>query len=71
MKKYEYHSFFLFSHSREALASNSSIRHVNRNIYKPKVGAETRRVLAESMSREIEFYNFCRQRLRKQAVVIE
>ena len=56
--------------NREVLMTNSSIQHVNRNIYKPKVSEETKRALAEAMSREVEFYNFCRQRLRRQATVI-
>jgi len=39
---------------------------VNKNQLKPKVEDEIRLIIAKNISREIEFYNFCKQRLFKQ-----
>lgn len=40
--------------------------HINRNIYKPPVSPEVKRLLRQNFTREIEFYEFCKQRLHAQ-----
>ena len=55
-----------FAGSRRIMAENESLRVVNKNIYKPKVSREVRDYLAAKLSKEIEFYNLCRERLRRQ-----
>ncbi len=55
-----------FAEAREAYATNEEIRHVNKNIYKPKTEKAVKRELAAKMGRELEFYYFCRQRLKRQ-----
>jgi dermatan/chondrotin sulfate uronyl 2-O-sulfotransferase UST len=59
-----------FGGAREILSSNEAIQHVNRNIYKQPQTTELRQMLAGNMSREIDFYNYCRQRLRKQYLLL-
>lgn len=39
---------------------------VNKNIYKPKVEERVKDIVRKNFTREIEFYEFCRQRLYKQ-----
>lgn len=39
---------------------------VNKNIYKPKVDSKTKDIVRRNFTREIEFYNFCKDRLYKQ-----
>lgn len=39
---------------------------VNKNIYKPKVQQRVKEIVRQNFTREMEFYNFCRQRLHKQ-----
>ena len=60
-----------FAGSREAFKENEEIRHVNKNIYKPKTPTEFKQKLSEKLSKEIEFYHFCRQRLRKQYLALQ
>ena len=43
---------------------------VNKNMYKPKVPHFVRELIAKNITREIEFYNFCKQRLNKQYLSI-
>lgn len=44
---------------------------VNKNFLKPEVNHEIKDILSKNMTREIEFYNFCRQRLVQQYDVIK
>jgi len=44
---------------------------VNRNFMKPEVSPEIKDLLSKNMTREIEFYHFCRQRLLQQYKAIE
>ena len=46
--------------------SNQKVTHKNTNPNKKKVSDTVRKMLEEKFSHEIEFYEFCRQRLRKQ-----
>ena len=39
---------------------------VNKNIYKPKVDEKVKDVVRKNFTREMEFYDFCRQRLYMQ-----
>lgn len=39
---------------------------VNRNLLKPEVSQDIKDILSKNMTREIEFYNFCQQRLLQQ-----
>ena len=39
---------------------------VNKNIYRPKVSLKTKQLVRKNMTKEYEFYNYCRQRLHKQ-----
>lgn len=39
---------------------------INRNFFKPPVSEEVKDMVRSNFTREIEFYQFCRQRLYKQ-----
>jgi len=44
--------------------------HINRNIYKPSVEEATKEVVRKNFTREIEFFEFCKQRLHKQYLAL-
>ena len=43
---------------------------INRNIYKPPVAEETKNIVRKNFTRELEFFNFCKQRLHKQYLAL-
>jgi len=43
---------------------------INRNIYKPPVAEETKNIVRKNFTREIEFFEFCKQRLHKQYLAL-
>ena len=43
---------------------------INRNIYKPPVSDETKKLVRQNFTREIEFFEFCKQRLHKQYMAL-
>ncbi len=55
-----------FAGAREVYDTKEEIRHVNKNIYKPKTADWVREAIRPNVSREIEFFHFCRQRLHRQ-----
>jgi len=44
---------------------------INKNIYQPKVDAKIQDLVRKNLTREVDFYNFCRQRLYKQFLLIK
>jgi len=43
---------------------------INRNIYKPPVAEDTKNIVRKNFTREIEFFEFCKQRLHKQYLAL-
>merc|ERR1712110_325760 len=43
---------------------------INRNIYKPPVSEATKEIVRRNFTREIEFFEFCKQRLHKQYMAL-
>jgi len=43
---------------------------INRNIYKPKVEEATKVIVRQNFTRELEFFDFCKQRLHKQYLAV-
>ncbi|XP_023348685.1 heparan sulfate 2-O-sulfotransferase pipe [Eurytemora carolleeae] len=43
---------------------------INRNLYKPKVEEATKDIVRQNFTRELEFFDFCKQRLHKQYLAI-
>ncbi len=43
---------------------------INRNIYKPPVAETTKDIVRQNFTREIEFFEYCRQRLHKQYLAL-
>ena len=43
---------------------------INRNIYKPPVSEEVKVTVRQNFTREIEFFEFCKQRLHKQYLAL-
>jgi len=43
---------------------------INRNIYKPPVAESTKEIVRKNFTREIEFFEFCKQRLHKQYLAL-
>lgn len=60
-----------FRGARAYLAEHSEIRHMNKNTFKPPVDPELRASLMGRFQREIQFYEFCKQRLHKQYMLME
>ncbi|XKL63982.1 hypothetical protein PGB90_006346 [Kerria lacca] len=46
-------------------------RKINKNIYKPPVSEEIKEIVRKNFTREIEFYQFCRQKLHKQFLALK
>lgn len=44
---------------------------INRNIYKPPVSEETKVLVRQNFTKEIEFFEFCKQRLHKQYMALK
>jgi len=44
---------------------------VNKNIYQPKVEERIKDLVRKNMTREVDFYHFCRQRLHRQYLTIK
>ncbi len=47
-------------------SSNLTITHTNKNPFKKPLKPEVRKILEEKFDKELEFYEFCKQRLAKQ-----
>lgn len=43
---------------------------INGNAFKPPVSEEIKNIVRRNFTREIEFYEFCRQRLHKQQLAL-
>jgi len=43
---------------------------INRNIYKPPVSEQVKETVRQNFTREIEFFEFCKQRLHKQYLAL-
>lgn len=43
---------------------------INRNMFKPPVREEVKDLVRQNFTREIEFYQFCRQRLHRQLLAL-
>ena len=59
-----------FQGSTELFATGKVEKVVNKNLFKPKTSALVREMIAKNITREIEFYNYCKQRLYKQYLSI-
>ena len=59
-----------FSGATQVWSSGEFDPYTNRNNFKPKVPHFVRHLIAKNLTREIEFYNYCRQRLHKQYLSI-
>ena len=49
---------------------NWQTKEVNKNIFKPKVSEIAKELVRRNMTRETEFYEFCKQRLHKQYLAV-
>ena len=43
---------------------------INRNIYKPQTAEATKDIVRKNFTRELEFFDFCKQRLHKQYLAL-
>ena len=43
---------------------------INRNIYKPTTAEATKDIVRKNFTRELEFFDFCKQRLHKQYMAL-
>ena len=43
---------------------------INRNIYKPSTAEATKDIVRKNFTRELEFFDFCKQRLHKQFLAL-
>ena len=60
-----------FKDARKVYKTMMKERHVNENKFKPHVSPEVKNYIKSNFTTEIEFYNFCRQRLYKQYLTIK
>lgn len=49
---------------------NPLLRVINKTQFKPPSDEEVRALMRQSMSNEVRFYNYCRQRLHKQYLAL-
>ncbi|CAD7083099.1 unnamed protein product [Hermetia illucens] len=49
---------------------SDKLNNINRNNFKPPVSEEVKEIVRRNFTREIEFYQFCRQRLHKQYLAV-
>ena len=47
-----------------------NFRSINRNIYKPSVSEATKEIVRQNFTRELEFFDFCKQRLHRQYMAL-
>ena len=59
-----------FHDARKIYKEMMKERHVNKNMFKPKTPSYIREVLLKNFTKEIEFYEFCKQRLLRQYLSI-
>ena len=61
-----------FYHQTSLLSSDEvrMFSKINRNIYKPPVAEATKEIVRKNFTREIEFFEFCKQRLHKQYLAL-
>lgn len=44
---------------------------INKNAFKPPVSEEVKEIVRRNFTKEIEFYEFCKQRLHKQYLALK
>lgn len=44
----------------------NSFKRINKNAFKPPVSEEVKDMVRKNFTKEVEFYQFCRQRLHRQ-----
>lgn len=52
------------------LGEINGFRKINKNLFKPPVSEEVKEIVRRNFTKEIEFYQFCRQRLHKQLIAL-
>lgn len=58
---------FIMKFLPEIISDNlSSMVKINKNMYKPPVSEHVKNILRQNFTKEIEFYEFCKQRLHMQ-----
>ncbi|EDW76763.1 uncharacterized protein Dwil_GK19566 [Drosophila willistoni] len=55
----------------EYYAMRRKLGNFNRNAFRPTLNDKTRAILSQNLTREIEFYQFCRHRLYKQYIALK
>ncbi len=66
-----FHAYAKDRDSRTSLPDNLAVmQKINKNMYKPPVSEAVKNILRKNFTREIEFYEFCKQRLHMQYVAL-
>ena len=47
------------------------LRRINGNLFKPKVSEKVKDIVRKNFTKEIEFYQFCRDRLHQQLLALQ
>lgn len=50
---------------------DNNFNKINKNSFKPPVSEEIKEIVRRNFTREIEFYQFCKQRLHKQYLALK
>lgn len=61
---------FYFRNARNVFDEVMKNQEKNKNIYKPKVPKEVKELVRQNFTREMEFFEFCKQRLQKQYLLL-
>jgi hypothetical protein len=56
--------------SKNMLTGEMGLHKVNQNAFKPTVSEAVKDIVRQNFTREIEFYQFCRQRLYRQRLAL-
>jgi dermatan/chondrotin sulfate uronyl 2-O-sulfotransferase UST len=62
---------FYFKNARQVYKEYMAERHMNKNAIKPKIPAYIMNQMAANFTQELEFYDFCKQRLYRQYLTIK
>lgn len=72
-KKFQLHKKFVFNFSYLFSFSDEISRYhpINKNAFKPPVDEKIKEIVRKNFTKEIEFYEFCKQRLHKQYIALK
>ena len=63
-------TFYFYNSHKYFIDQIQKYSKINRNIYKPTTAEATKEIVRKNFTRELEFFDFCKQRLHKQYLAL-